>query len=63
MRQTTWGTGAEGVAHDQAQIEGTDVDQGTFEGVVTVAQMDAAQRSGLQTVGEGSFEDLASTAK
>ena len=48
------------LAHDQAQIEGADVDQDAVEDVLTMAKMDTAQRSGLQTVSEGPFQELAS---
>ena len=53
---------ADGLAHDEVQIEGADADQHPFEDVVTVAKMDAAQCSGLQTVSEGPFQEFPAAA-
>ena len=59
QRECPRGPTADFLAHDEADIEGGDVDEHPFEDVVTVSQVDTAQCSGLQTVSEGAFQQLA----
>ena len=53
---------AERLAHDEAQIESTDVDEQPLEDVLTMAQMDTTHCACLQTVSEGSFQQLTALA-
>ena len=52
---------AQGLAEEEAQVEGADVNEQAFENVVLMFEVGSPHGAGLVAVGEGAFDDFASS--
>jgi hypothetical protein len=61
--QFPWRSSAHQLAQDQAQVEGSDVDQLPLQYVLAPAQVTAPQTAGLVAVGEAALDQFAAPSQ
>ena len=59
-REAPWSTDSQGLPHEQAQIEPAQVDQQTFEDVISVSEMNASHATGFIGMSKAAFHAFCS---